>query len=183
MTSTIKKCEDNIKQLNFMQCSNAKEEMIKNNMKLNLAEKIRDFTKAFRNNEEKYVRNFQELVGEDFNISNSDFDSSKESSDNFLEVYEDNTLKQRNEEISALLNSINDLATTFKDLQLIVHEQGTILDRIDYNIDTALDDTKLGKKHLEKANENLKQNCFRNSTFFIMLINFSLAVMILFKFT
>ena len=36
----------------------------------------------------------------------------------------------------------------FKDFSVLVIEQGTILDRIDYNIENAVE-------HVEKANENL----------------------------
>ena len=35
-------------------------------------------------------------------------------------------------------------------------EQGTILDRIDYNIECAVDDTEKGVMHLEKAEKHQK---------------------------
>ena len=56
--------------------------------------------------------------------------------------------KHRSKEISELTDSINSLAVLFKDLSVLVIEQGTILDRIDYNIENAA-------VHVEKANVHL----------------------------
>ena len=47
-----------------------------------------------------------------------------------------------------MTDSINSLAVLFKDFSVLVIEQGTILDRIDYNIENAA-------VHVEKANEDL----------------------------
>ena len=41
----------------------------------------------------------------------------------------------------------------FKELSVLVVEQGTILDRIDYNIECAHKDTKQAVVHLEKTAE------------------------------
>lgn len=42
---------------------------------------------------------------------------------------------QREEAIRQIARSINELASIFKDLSVLVIEQGTILDRIDYNLE------------------------------------------------
>lgn len=44
---------------------------------------------------------------------------------------------QRSKEINNIAKSINELAILFKDLSVLVVEQGTILDRIDYNVKEA----------------------------------------------
>lgn len=54
----------------------------------------------------------------------------------------DLTQRHRNKEIKTLVSTINDLAVLFKELSVLVVEQGTILDRIDYNIECAHKDTK-----------------------------------------
>lgn len=53
--------------------------------------------------------------------------------------------------MTQLANSITELAVLFKDLSVLVVEQGTILDRIDYNIATAVQSVKQGNKHLDQT--------------------------------
>ena len=59
----------------------------------------------------------------------------------------------RSSEIKNLVSTINDLAVLFKELSILVVEQGTILDRIDYNIECAHQDTKQAVVHLENTVE------------------------------
>lgn len=73
--------------------------------------------------------------------------------DSQMQVLEDDeeidmTQRVRNKEIKQLVQNINDLAVLFKDLSILVVEAGTILDRIDYNIEQAHKDVKQANVHL-----------------------------------
>ena len=74
-------------------------------------------------------------------------------------------MKRRDKEIHELTSSIKDLAVLFKELSTLVIEQGTIIDRIDYNIEVALNDTVKGKKHLVGARKAQKANRSRKILF------------------
>ena len=63
----------------------------------------------------------------------------------------------REKEIIKIAQSVNELATLFKELNMLVIEQGTILDRIDYNIETSLTKIRKGVVDLEDANKMSKQ--------------------------
>jgi t-SNARE complex subunit (syntaxin) len=71
----------------------------------------------------------------------------------------ENIAKRRQEDIENIVESFNKLAQQFKRLQIEVITQGTILDRIDYNLEVAQKNTDLGKKQLyEVKMENYCKN-------------------------
>lgn len=63
-------------------------------------------------------------------------------------------LRQRNDELSRMVQSMNELNDLFRDVSLLIFEQGTILDRIDSKIEVAIEEVQKGNQHLEAANEH-----------------------------
>ena len=57
-------------------------------------------------------------------------------------------IAQREREINEIAKGIIELADIFKDLQMMVIDQGTILDRIDYNIENVVVNVKEAEKEL-----------------------------------
>jgi hypothetical protein len=55
------------------------------------------------------------------------------------------------------------------------------LDRIDYNIDAALHNTKVAKEELTKADKNMQSNCYRNAMIALIIVIFVMAVLLLLK--
>lgn len=65
---------------------------------------------------------------------------------------------QRDEEIQKIVETITDLAQIMKDLSVLVVDQGSILDRIDHNIDQVDEHVKGAVKELTKAEDNQKRS-------------------------
>ena len=65
-------------------------------------------------------------------------------------------VNQRDEEITRIATSIEELAQIFKELAVLVIDQGTILDRIDFNMESAVEHAKEGVKQLVTANDHQK---------------------------
>ena len=188
MTQKVKQCEKNIKEIQFIQNMYLTkiDIKIKDNIYMNLSRKIHEFSLDFRKNEEQFMENLKKLgsnssIIDDEDTALKEFDK-KYSGNSFLQEKDDSQMKKRNECIDSLVISINELSSVFKDLQVVVQEQGTILDRIDYNIDLALDNTKIAYGHISEANKLQKQSCFRNVVLIILFIIFIEAILIINKY-
>ena len=179
ITSQIHQCENAISSLSFLKTNCEIQKQIKNNIKLYLTSKFNNFARHFKYNQELYIRKYKELGGEDLDkIYNTE-----NNKDNYLLKTEKiDNLKSRDSDLNQLLESMNNLTSTFKDLKNLVVEQGTILDRIDYNIDTAKDNTAKGKQHLINAENLQKNNCFRNVMLMLFLLIFFEGILMIFKF-
>ena len=183
MNGQLREFEQIIKQFFTGQIDDELQNMIKMNMKQALLTNLTNFTKKFKLNQKIYSEKYKEFVGEEdptFDLSNNFEESLNESKGGFLKL--ENKMQLRDNELNLLLNNVTELATIFKDIQTLVMEQGSILDRIDYNIEVAGDNVVKGKKSLEKANEYHKQNCFRNALLILTIVIFIEVIMLIFKF-
>ena len=174
---------------------------IKENMNQNLVSQFYIFSKKFKLNQEIYSQKCKELLIEDndeddkeksnlyemneISTTNSDGNDNIQKIDNdknFLMKEEPNILlKERDNELDKIVKGVSNLHEMFKDMTILVNEQGTILDRIDYNIDIGYDNVSRGKKKLHEANESKKGSCFRNAIMLLMLFVFIESMLILNK--
>ena len=96
---------------------------------------------------------------------------------------EESQQRHRSKEIKHLVGNINDLAVLFKELSILVVEQGTILDRIDYNIETAHKDVKQAVVHIENT-VKIEKSTRAKSVLVCLLVGIMVClVLIIFKHT
>ena len=181
------------------QADNELQYRIKNNMSQNILTELNSFSKKFKLNQEIYSKKCKELVIEeeednnnflelyDISTNNSDNNDNiindNDANQNFLMKEEpDQLLQKRENELNEIVRGVNKLQELFKDLHIIVIEQGTILDRIDYNIDVGFNNVSKGKKKIIEADEHHKGSCFRNVILFLLITIFVECLLILFKF-
>uniref|UniRef100_A0A182IUU7 Uncharacterized protein n=1 Tax=Anopheles atroparvus TaxID=41427 RepID=A0A182IUU7_ANOAO len=93
-------------------------------------------------------------------------------------IQADNTkmLKSREDEVLRMTNSITDLNVIFKDISTLIQEQGTILDRIDYNIESAQVRVNDGLRQLQKSESYQRKN---RKIHCIMLLAMTIMFMII----
>jgi syntaxin 16 len=150
-----------------------------------LAKKLQELSAEFRQKQRKYLADVQtqksgalaeteSKFGIDLNETERDY-SFNESQ---LTVMDDlhAAVQSRDKEIAQIAKSIEELSSIFKELAVLVIDQGTILDRIDYNMEAVVEHTKEGIGQLDKAERHQKNarplKCIicLASTIFILLI-------------
>ena len=65
-------------------------------------------------------------------------------------------VEERDQEIRKIAESIQELSGIFKELAVLVIDQGTILDRIDFNMEQVAEHTRRGVVEIEKAEQYQK---------------------------
>lgn len=178
----VREIEEDVKNVGGIS-SNETNKEIKNNMRIYLINEVKSYIKEVQSNQDEYMSKFRVLVG-DLN-ENSYGNTIKNQGTQYFEMKNkevDESLIKRGEEIDLLVKNISDLNSIMKDFQSLVFEQGTILDRIDINIESALENTVKGHEDLIIADENLKSNCFRNASFALIILIFIEVVLIIFKY-
>lgn len=90
-------------------------------------------------------------------------------------------VNQRDEEIVKIAKSIEELAQIFKELAVLVIDQGTLLDRIDYNMETAVTHAKQGVEQLDKAEGHQKKNLAIKCILLLVLLNIIMIGVLVWK--
>jgi syntaxin 16 len=89
--------------------------------------------------------------------------------------------RMRDRELTEIAKSIADLAELFKDLSVLVIDQGTLLDSVEYNIEQTSVQVAEAVKELDMATRYQKNTGRRKCIFLLLLIIFGLIVVLIFK--
>lgn len=93
---------------------------------------------------------------------------------------EEQIVNDQRAEFQSLYNSLKSLNEMFKDLHALVIEQGTILDRIDYNMTVTHERMKKAHQELKAAAKHQDAGQFKLCILFIvvLIIGFTVALMV-----
>mmetsp|Transcript_10734 Transcript_10734/g.37273 ORF Transcript_10734/g.37273 Transcript_10734/m.37273 type:complete len:220 (-) Transcript_10734:226-885(-) len=98
------------------------------------------------------------LLSEDKLHSTADNDSGfTEQQQQQLQHYDDVSI-ERDTEIKKIVESVGELAGVMKDLSVLVVDQGSVLDRIDYNIEHIATSIDTGRQEIDKAEKIQKKS-------------------------
>nr|XP_051691039.1 syntaxin-16 isoform X3 [Oryctolagus cuniculus] len=143
-------------------CSEQEGRLLRN-VVASLAQALQELSTSFRHAQSGYLKrmkNREERSQHFFDTSVPLMDDGEDNTlydrgftDDQLVLVEQNTLmvEEREREIRQIVQSISDLNEIFRDLGAMIVEQGTVLDRIDYNVEQSCIKTEDGLKQLHKG--------------------------------
>ncbi|PNY00474.1 syntaxin-43-like protein [Trifolium pratense] len=88
---------------------------------------------------------------------------------------------EREREIDQVAKSVQDLAQIMKDLSVLVIDQGTIVDRIDYNIQSVATTVEEGFKQLQKAERTQKKGGMITCATVLVIMCFVMLILLIIK--
>mmetsp|Transcript_105 Transcript_105/g.244 ORF Transcript_105/g.244 Transcript_105/m.244 type:complete len:292 (-) Transcript_105:604-1479(-) len=138
--------------------------LVRKNIQRQLAQQLQQLSMSFRKSQKEYLTRLKSqkgggdldgLLGPDPEAPMLEVGGFTDEQAVLLELAETN-VEERDQEIQKIATSINELAAIFKELAVLVIDQGTILDRIDYNMENVVMQTEKGVKELEQAEKYSK---------------------------
>lgn len=94
---------------------------------------------------------------------------------------QDATIAQREREIEKIAQGVIDLSTMFQELNSMVIDQGSLLDRIDYNVERTAEHTKAAEKELTVATGYQKKSTKRKILLLLVLLVAGMFILLLIK--
>jgi len=89
--------------------------------------------------------------------------------------------KERTDQINQVAESVTELAEIFKEIQVLVIDQGTVLDRIDFNIEQAAHKIGQSETELRKANEYQKKSKTMLCIYLLLILCGAMVVVLILK--
>lgn len=168
ITSLLKKCEKSLQQLSTGKGPN-EDATLRKNVQRSLATNLQSLSMEFRKQQKGYLERLQRQqdvpvgadLGMDLNeqrLIDVDEDDDPFGRQHLSRVKKaEKMTREREKEISQIVESVNDLAQIMKDLSVLVIDQGTIVDRIDYNLENVAASVEQGVNQLERAEKTQKK--------------------------
>ncbi|KAJ9665808.1 t-SNARE affecting a late Golgi compartment protein 2 [Coniosporium apollinis] len=169
------------------------EETMAKNLKISLASRVGEVSATFRKKQSAYLKKLRALGGLTTPISRSATPVQNPYTDPSMQESEadrsfsqgtllqaqqkrvksnanDTIIAQREREIEDIAQGIIELANIFQELQTMVIDQGTMLDRIDYNVERMAVDVKAADKELTIATGYQKKSIKRKVILLLLIL-------------
>lgn len=198
----IQRIERMVKEAKQHSTLNKGDEVMAKNIQIALAARVQEVSATFRKKQSSYLNKLRTLGGFDSPAGRAgtpvqnpytdpalmDADTDKSFSQSTLQQtaqkrYRSNdaAIEQREQEINDIAKGIIELSDIFRDLQAMVIDQGTMLDRIDYNVERMATDVKGAEKELIVATGYQKKYTKRKIILLLILLVVGMFVLLLVK--
>ncbi|PWZ20747.1 hypothetical protein Zm00014a_037192 [Zea mays] len=193
ITDLLKRSEKRLQKLSMKDLS--EDSNVRKNVQRSLATDLQNLSMEFRKKQSSYLKQLrQQKEGQDgvdlemnMNGTKSTFEDDEFDDVGFTEIQMSKLKKseaftrEREREIEQVVESVNELAQIMKDLSVLVIDQGTIIDRIDYNIQNVAASVEEGYKQLQKAERTQKKGGMVMCATVLVILIFIMIVLLILK--
>ncbi|KAF9244909.1 t-SNARE [Melanogaster broomeanus] len=175
--------------------NNQHELLAAKNVQRGLAARVQELSSTFRKKQRVYMERLQghAIKNQDLLIASGTISSRgyegltavdedvEAAQAQIQETDQTDDIRLRDRELTEIANSIASLAELFKDLSILVIDQGTLLDSIEYNIEQTSVRVTEAVKELNVATRYQSNTGRRKIIFLLLLIIFGLIIVLIFK--
>lgn len=190
ITDLLKRSEKRLQKLSSSDSS--EDSNLRKNVQRSLATDLQNLSMEFRKKQSNYLKRLrQQKEGQDGVDLEMNLKARWED-DDFGDVgfdeHQMSKLKrsealtaEREREIAQVVESVNELAQIMKDLSVLVIDQGTIVDRIDYNIQNVSASVEDGFKQLQRAERTQRKGGMVMCATILVIMCFIMLVLLILK--
>ncbi|PWA81085.1 t-SNARE [Artemisia annua] len=193
ITDLLKKSEKKLKKLSSGGTS--EESNIRKNVQRSLATDLQSLSVELRKKQSTYLRRLRQqtegpdgvdlemnLNGKQSTRDDDEFDDLGFNEHQMAKLKKSEAFTvEREQEIQQVVESVNELAQIMKDLSVLVIDQGTIVDRIDHNIQNVAASVDDGLKQLQKAERSQKRGGMIMCATVLVVMCFVMLVLLILK--
>ncbi|KAK3131452.1 hypothetical protein QOZ80_6AG0506640 [Eleusine coracana subsp. coracana] len=193
ITDLLRRSEKKLQKLSMKDAS--EDSNVRKNVQRSLATDLQNLSMEFRKKQSSYLKQLrQQKEGQDgvdlemnMNGTKSSFEDDEFEDVGFSEVQMSKVkqseafTREREREIEQVVESVNELAQIMKDLSVLVIDQGTIIDRIDYNIQNVAASVEEGYKQLQKAERTQKKGGMVMCATVLVILIFIMIILLILK--
>lgn len=197
ITSLLRSCEKSLKLIAVTgPLAGGDDNTVRLNVMRNIGGQLQQLSKQFRRAQKDFMGKLkgQEAAGSEFFFDDEEKSgqprSLEEAAERGMTTQElaqledfQQTADHRHQEIIKIAQSVNDINSLFRELSVLVIEQGTVLDRIDYNVEATLVKVKQGTAELVIADNYSKKARSIKCIMFLALVALVLILILILKHT
>lgn len=139
--------------------------------------KLKEITDNFNQQKKSYEQAKKPIQSSFANVESLDEDPEDETIQSQALI-----AHNRTEDINKLSQTFTDLASIFQQMHQLVMEQGTIIDRIDYNLESAQNYIHKGTDTLKKNHTQMKSRCADNVIKMLVSLIIIFSVLLVLKY-
>lgn len=193
ITGLIRKSEKKLQRLSATGPS--EDSNVRKNVQRSLATDLQNLSMELRKKQSTYLKRLRQqkegqdgvdiemnINGNKSRVEDDDLDDMVFNEHQLAKLKKSEALSvEREREIQQVVESVNELAQIMKDLSVLVIDQGTVVDRIDYNIQNVATTVEEGLKQLEKAERTQKQGGMVMCASVLVIMCFVMLVLLIIK--